>query len=175
MSPALISAQWLQRLVGALGLLFPVVLAAIAGERESISAYYHSPARDVFVGWLSAIVACLAVYRGYDGPDRTCARVAAVGLAVLTYAPTGGSTGLVHLAGALVFFGAVAMLVWRFGMGSRPRVFRGLSLGITACISWALVSGLTGGSIFWQEAGAVFLFGAAWLTKGRILEKGTVR
>lgn len=168
MSPQLISAAWQQRLVGVLGVAFPFVLLGLAGPRESISSCYHHPAaHDVFVGWLTAIAVALAVYRGYDGPDRICARVAAAGLLVLTYVPTGGSTGGVHLAGALTFFAAVAMLTWRFGMGSRPRTFRALSLGIAACIAWALVAGIGGGSIFWQEAGAVVLFGAGWLWKAR--------
>lgn len=29
--------------IGVLGVLLPFVLVAVAGERESISAYYHSP------------------------------------------------------------------------------------------------------------------------------------
>lgn len=169
MTPSLISPRWLQRAVGILGLSFPFVLVIFGGERESLSAHYHGPARDIFVGWLTLIAGALAVYVGYDGGDKRCARAAAVGLLVLTYAPTGGATGGLHLAGALVFFGAVAALTWRFGYGSRPRLFRGLSLGIVGCIAWALVAGLTGGSIFAPEAVAVLLFGAAWLVKGRAL------
>lgn len=167
MSPTLISAPWLQRVVGVLGVLFAVVLVALAGARESLSAYYHSPAHDVFVGWLVLIAGALASYRGYDAGDRWCARVAAAGLLVLTYAPTGGSTGGMHLAGALVFFLAIACLTWRFGKGSRPRTFRALSLGIVGCIAWALAAGLTGGPIFAPETLAVELFGAAWLAKAR--------
>jgi len=171
MNASLISPQWLLRAVGVLGVLFPLALTIFGGERESLSAHYHGPARDIFVGWLSMIALALAVYKGYDGGDKQCARAAAVGLLVLTYAPTGGATGMVHLAGALVFFGAIAALTWRFGMGSRPRLFRGLSLGIVGCIAWALVAGLTGGSIFAPEAVAVLLFGAAWLVKGRAWER----
>lgn len=172
MTPSLISPRWLQRAVGILGAAFPFVLVAFGGERESISAHYHGPARDIFVGWLSLIAGALAVYVGYDGGDKRCARAAAVGLLVLTYFPTGpGLSGWLHLAGALVFFGSSAALCWRFGYGSRPRLFRGLSLGIVACIAWALVAGLTGGSIFAPEAVAVLLFGAAWLAKAGALFK----
>ena len=59
MTPTLISVPWLRRVVGLLGVLLPLALVVIAGERESISAYYHSPARDVFVGWLVAIAVLL--------------------------------------------------------------------------------------------------------------------
>lgn len=172
MSPALISPQWLQRVVGLLGVLFPFALGIIGGERESLSAHYHGPARDVFVGWLTAIMLCLAAYRGYDAGDRWCARIAAAGLLVLTYSPTGaGLAGKAHLVGALVFFGSAAALCWRFGMGSRPRTFRALSAGMVACIVWALAAGLTGGSIFAPEALAVLIFGAAWTLKGKWLER----
>lgn len=168
MSAALIRPEWLQRVVGILGAAFPFVLVAAGGERESISAHYHGPARDIFVGWLSMIVLALAVYVGYDGGDKRCARAAAAGLLLLTYAPTGpGLSGWLHLAGALVFFGSIAALVWRFGKGSRPRTFRALSAGIVSCIAWATVAGVAGGSIYAPEALAVLLFGAAWIAKGR--------
>lgn len=167
MNASLISPQWLQRAVGVLGVLFPFALIVFGGERESLSAHYHGPARDIFVGWLHLIALALAVYKGYDGGDKRCARAAAVGLVVLVYAPTGGATGMVHLAGALVFFGAIAALCWRFGLGSRPRLFRGLSLGIFASITWAVVAGITGGSILAPEVLAVVMFGAAWLLKSR--------
>lgn len=172
MTATLISVPWLRRVVGGLGVSLPFVLAIVAGERESISAYYHSPARDVFVGWLCAISLALAAYRGHDAADKWCARVAALGLLAVAFAPTGPDLwGKVHLVGALVFFGASAALCWRFGMGSRPRTFRALSLGMVACIAWALAAGLSGGSIFAPEAVAVLLFGAAWTIKGRWLER----
>lgn len=168
MTAALIRPEWLQRVVGILGAAFPFVLIAFGGERESLSAHYHGPARDIFVGWLSMIALALAVYVGHDGGDKWCARAAAAGLLLLTYAPTGpGLSGRLHLAGALVFFGSIAALVWRFGRGSRPRTFRAFSLGIVACIVWALIAGLSGGSILAPETVAVVLFGAAWLVKAR--------
>lgn len=172
MNPTLISVPWLRRVVGLLGVLLPLVLVIIAGERESISAFYHSPARDVFVGWLTLIAGCLAAYRGFDAADKWCARVAAIGLFALTYSPTGPDVwGKVHLAGALTFFGASAVLCWRFGFGSRPKTFRALSVAMAACIAWALLAGLSGGSIFAPEALAVVIFGAAWSAKGRWMER----
>lgn len=171
MTPTLISVPWLRRVVGLLGVSLPLVLVIIAGERESISAFYHSPARDIFVGWLTAIAVLLAAYRGHDAADANCARIAAVGLLVLAYLPTGGATGPFHLAGALTFFGAASVLCWRFGYGSRPKTFRALSLGMVACILWALLAGISGGSIFAPEAVAVLIFGGAWLHKGDMFER----
>ena len=38
-------------------------------------------------------------------------------------------------------------------------------------IAWALLAGISGGSIFAPEALAVVLFGAAWTAKGRWMER----
>ena len=153
--------------IGVLGVLLPFVLVAVAGERESISAYYHSPARDVFVGALTAIACLLLAYRGYDRGDRVCSALAGVALLVVAYVPVGGATGPWHLAGSVAFFGSVAVLADRFGRGGKRRTFRGLALGIVGCIAWATVAGVAGGSIYAPEALAVLLFGAAWIFKGR--------
>lgn len=172
MSATLISVPWLRRVVGALGVSLPLVLVTIAGERESISAYYHSPARDVFVGWLVAIAVCLAAYRGHDAADRWLARIAGAALVVVALSPSGdGAAGVYHGAAALLFFAAVSWLTWRFGLGSRPRTFRALSFGILACIAWAVLARVLGVSLFAPEALAVVLFGAAWTLKGRWLER----
>lgn len=156
--------------IGVLGVLLPFVLAAVAGERESISAYYHSPARDVFVGALTAIACLLLAYRGYDRGDRICSALGGLGLLVVAYVPTGGATGPYHLGGALVFFGSVAVLADRFGLGGQRRTFRSLACVIAGGIVWALVAGVSGGSIYLPESVAVVAFGAAWLRKGRLLE-----
>ena len=35
-------------------------------------------------------------------------------------------------------------------------------------VLWALVNNINGGSIFWQESGALEAFGVAWLAKSRV-------
>ncbi len=163
----------LRRAVGALGVLLPFALLAIAGPRESLSAYYHSPARDVFVGVLCLIAALLAAYHGHDHGDRICSACAAVGLVVVAMCPVGGPAGDLHLAGAAAFFVAVAVLAWRFGFGGyRVRTFRALSAAIVGALVAAAASSALGLPIAIPEAAAVIAFGAAWLIKGRALEAG---
>ncbi|HRI16885.1 MAG TPA: hypothetical protein PL196_00025 [Burkholderiaceae bacterium] len=167
MQPLLIDYLRLRRAVGALGVLLPFALLAIAGPRESLSAYYYSPARDVLVGVLCIVAALLAAYRGHDRGDRICSATAAVGLVVVALFPTGGATHAVHLAGAGLFFAAVVALCERFGRGGyRPRTF--LSLG--AVMAAALLAGAPGAPRMLCESVAVVAFGAEWMVKGRALE-----
>lgn len=50
----------LRRAIGVLGVLLPAALYARAGWQPSISAMYHTEARDLFVGALLVIATLLA-------------------------------------------------------------------------------------------------------------------
>jgi hypothetical protein len=171
MNTLVIDCLRLRRAVGALGALLPFALLAIAGPQESLSAYYHTAARDVFVGALCTIAALLAAYRGYDRGDRICSRAAAAALLVVAFSPTGDDLlGWAHLAGAVVFFLAVAALCWRFGFGGyRVRTFRALAGFIVGAVAASAVCSALGMSIMAAESVAVVAFGAGWLIKGRAL------
>jgi hypothetical protein len=91
----------MRQALGVLGLVLPVALilggiAALGGVEPSISDYYNTLMRDVFVGTLSAIGVFLICYRGHglSGRERlsddtvsTLAGVAALGVAFLPNAP----------------------------------------------------------------------------------------
>ena len=99
-TPDVISYQELRKLVGFLALAFPVGLVVGAlllcpargvDLQSSISGYYHTPARDVFVGTLCIVAFFLFSYRGYrDSPwDAVAAKAAcAFALGVAAF-PTG--------------------------------------------------------------------------------------
>lgn len=171
-TPLLISHLRLRRWVGWLGVLLVPVLLAIAGPRESISAYYHSPARDVFVGLLTLMAGLLASYRGHDAGDRRCSGAAAAGLLLVAMCPVGSPLfGPVHTAGAVVFFVAVAVLAERFGRGGYRRdLFTALAGCIFGSLIASVICSLLGVPILVSEAAGVVLFGAAWLVKGRAWE-----
>lgn len=71
--------------------LLPLLLALwslFSGTKllPSISAYYHTPMRDVFVGSLVAVGACLYLYKGFSDRENkalNCAGIFAVGVAFL--------------------------------------------------------------------------------------------
>jgi hypothetical protein len=69
-----ISYLTLRKLLGGLGIMLPVVLFAgslCMGQavEGSISAYYYTAMRDLFVGLLCAMALFLFCYKGYDDPD----------------------------------------------------------------------------------------------------------
>ena len=124
-----------RRAIGALGYFLPVALMVFAiasgqGLRTSISAYYYSPMREVFVGTLIAQAVFLWSYEGFRPhageiiTDWLTARVAAVAAALIALAPTSGPqqpctllqcilgppvAGWLHLLAAGVFFMALAV------------------------------------------------------------------
>ena len=82
----------LRRAVGWIGILLPLVLVLgtflITGERavlKTISLYYHTGMRDVFVGSICAIALFLFFYKGYDRWDNWACNIAgffALGIAL---------------------------------------------------------------------------------------------
>ncbi len=74
--PELISYLTLRKTVGIQGILLPLIMIAgsfILGDcreiQKSISAYYHTNMRNMFVGIISAIALFLFAYKGYDRKD----------------------------------------------------------------------------------------------------------
>lgn len=118
-SSLVISYVILRKAVGYLGIALPFVLAFGAmlldkpGIQSSISSYYHTGMRDVFVGALWAIGTFMMSYRGYErkddlAGDLTC--VFAIGVALFPTTsdsdPTsrGRLIGHVHLLFSALFF-----------------------------------------------------------------------
>ncbi len=109
----------LRKAIGILGIAFPFVLSLGAlilfqtGIQSSISSYYHTGMRDVFVGTLCVIGFFLLSYKGYERSDDIAGDLAcvfAVGVALFPIAPDGAAAsgayliGYVHLACAALFF-----------------------------------------------------------------------
>ena len=117
-SPYVRSYLILRTLVGALGIALPAIL--IFGEplvfdgqpfpRGSLSAYYYSGAREVFVGSLCAIGVFLVTYKIADHSWENLVSIVA-GLAVITVAvfPTGRPGSGVPLTPLQARFGAAAI------------------------------------------------------------------
>lgn len=170
----------LRRIVGALGLAIPVLLVfgeplAFGGgpfPRGSLSAYYYSGLRDVFVGALCAIGVFLVTYkvaeRSRENRLSTCAGLAVIVVALFpTGRPWSGvpatplqqrlGEGLVegiHFAAAGVFIAALGVISYYF---SKPppagadvsqtrwaRVHLVSAAAIAAALLLAVIAGLTG-------------------------------
>ena len=100
----------------------PVVFlmsAVWVGMQESISAFYHTPMRDIFVGVIFAMGMCLLAYKGYNPLEDTCLNAASLFLFVVAIAPTDAPLGsnnwdlpIVHKFCAFVFFALIAVVCW---------------------------------------------------------------
>lgn len=91
----LIPFLWLRRGIGLLGILFPVILflgAKIFGNcpnvQPSISDYYHTCMRDVFVGVLWIIGIALFTYRGPKKEDNRATNLACLFAITISLFPT---------------------------------------------------------------------------------------
>jgi len=115
-------------LIGLLAVLLPVAVVVIGwlmgyGVQPSISGYYYTPLRNVFVGTLCAIGVFLVSYNGYDLADRLITDLAGLCTICISFFPTvpvSGATahqafiGDIHLGFAGGAFCALALMSLRF-------------------------------------------------------------
>jgi len=115
----IISYLTLRKTIGILGIALPFVLFLGAllifreGIQSSISSYYYTGMRDVFVGALWAIGIFLFSYRGYEPIDNITGNLGclfALGVALFPTAPDVNPSdaqkvvGFFHMAFAALFF-----------------------------------------------------------------------
>jgi hypothetical protein len=196
----------LRKAVGIIGISLPFVLALgkillqSPGIESSISSYYYTVMRDVFVGSLCAIAVFLMSYRGHEREDDIAGDLAcifAIGVALFPVAPSAMSTsadkvigGLHHLF-ASSFFLTLAYFSLKLFRKTDPTkaptrrklqrnvVYTVCGYTILACLAMVtLVSLLPGDSpvnridpVFWLESVAVVAFGVSWLIKGETFLK----
>lgn len=145
----------LRRLVGIIGLLLPFVLiigavVMSASRPDSMSGYYYTPMRNIFVGSLCALGIFLIAYVGYDEVDKwitNIAGLAAVGVAFCPTTPSGTVTssvrtvGNIHVVFAMITFVSLGLMALRFAKGGQTpdaapntigQVRHGLAFGAAA-------------------------------------------
>lgn len=204
--PLVISYMTLRKTIGILGIALPFVLWLGAllifqkGIQSSISSYYHTGMRDVFVGTLWTIGFFLFSYKGYERRDDIAGNLAclfAVCVALFPTAPDDATAiartvGYFHLAFAALFFFTLTyfclFLFTKTDQGTlskrkrqRNNVYKGCGYTMAACIVlMAIYTFLPGGAksnfeqlnpIYWLEAFAILAFGLSWFTKGEAIFK----
>ncbi|MCH7714100.1 MAG: DUF998 domain-containing protein [Chloroflexi bacterium] len=130
-----ISRLILRKTLGILGILLPFMLVLgnliifRDGLENSISGYYHTGMRNVFVGVLFAYGLFLFSYRGYERKDDIAGDlgcVFAIGVAIFPTTPENptsqwaGTIGLIHLAFAMLLFSALAYFAICLFTKTRP-------------------------------------------------------
>ncbi len=199
-----ISYLGLRKALGVIGTALPFVLALGKillfgpGIQTSISAYYHTGMRDVFVGAICALAAFLISYKGYERKDDLAGHLAgasAITLSLFPVAPDGTASfeakivGAIHVVAAGLFFLTLAyfsLVLFRKTHPNRPPTPRKLmrnrvytvcgyiilvSIGLIVAVYPFRTEGAIGSvkPIFWLEALAVVAFGVSWLTKGEAI------
>jgi len=211
----LISYLSLRKAIGIIGVALPFVLPfgqillhALGIQsslhtpviESSISSYYYTDMRNIFVGSMCAIGIFLMSYRGYDRRDAIAGRfafVCAIGVALFPTSPLPAPTademliGGVHLTFAALLFLTLAYFSLKLFTMTDPEkpptrqklqrnvVYRVSGYVILACIALIVVAALPPIKAmverleprFWLEAIAIVAFGVSWLTKGEAILK----
>ena len=202
-APLVLSYLGMRKAVGIIGVALPFALALgnmIRLERYdiegSISYYYYTDMRNVFVGSLCAIAVFLMSTRGYDRRDAIAGRLAcifAIGVAFFRTSPAEqvDLIGAVHLTFAGLFFLTLAYFCLRLFTETAPSekptpqkrkrntVYRICGYTILASIATLGILRLAAPNflegpfkpVFVFESTAVIAFGLAWLVKGETILK----
>jgi hypothetical protein len=134
-----ISYLLLRKTVGWIGMLLPAVLlvggvAMSASRPDSMSGYYYTPMRNVFVGALCALGVFLIAYDGYDDVDRWITNIAGLGAIGVAFCPTKPAgpmsasqnvLGDFHVGFAACTFTALGLMALRFAEGRQARLETG--------------------------------------------------
>lgn len=198
-----ISHMTLRKALGLLGFLLPFILligALILEEdnifQSSVSHYYYTGMRDVFVAIVASFGLFLYTYRGEDPKDDLLTNIAGVCAILVALLPTNkdGNCQLIscyiHFAAATLFFIILAYISYFiFTLSNKPIaertiqkrqrniVYKICGLVIASCILLLAIyfaffqdSGkLPFNTVFWFESFSLLAFGISWLTKGEAI------
>ena len=182
----------LRKTIGILGLALPPVILAgervlfLCGTQPTISHYYYTGMRDVFVGTLWAIGVFLVCYKGPRGWDNVASNVAGACAILVALFPTAprqaadscalpsavpqalqGVIGTLHICFAVGFFLSITAMAFLLFENRGKRkwtnwIYRACGVAMLGCLLWMAIDGVG----FWAEAIAVWAFGIAWLVNG---------
>jgi hypothetical protein len=210
LDPAVHSFLMLRRMVGFTALCLPIALMIPwwAGQHSllpsSVSSYYYTGMRDLFVGALCGIGIINMCCRGYDNHDTVAgilSGIFALGVAFFPTTPAGPVTraqeivGTIHIVSASLLFLTLAYFCFFLFTTSahgheitrrklhRNWVYRVCGVFILASVVMIILfkvrhqEYLFGplGAMFTFEATALFAFGVAWLVKGGAILKDEVK
>ena len=189
--PHILSTYFTLRIgMGVIAIAFPISLWFVGLVRvptvelqTSMSAYYHTSMRDVFVGILFALGTFLYLYKGFSKGENIALNFAGVFALGVALFPEGDKFITVHGVCAGLLFICMAYvcifkasetldlmkdkeLAARYSRFYKILGFAMIILPLTAFLLLS-ISGKNQHVIFFVEAAAVWVFGTFWVTKGK--------
>ncbi len=184
----------LRLLVGIVAFALPVVVRLIASVPiSSISASYHTDARDVFVGSLFVIGALLCAYNGHTPLQKWVSKGASLAAIIAAIFPTScvlcepGMKSVIHYVAAVVLFSTIAYFCLgpfrkntkgqKGKKGRRATIYLVCGLIILGCMLGAGITEFTMSEAtrkalaitFIAEFVAMWAFGIAWIVAGKAI------
>ena len=179
-------------LIGVIAFSIPIVVCCISNiDLKSISASYHSNARDVFIGLLFIVGVFLGVYNGYSKWESLASKIAALAIIMVALIPTSCDIcdtdvkTRVHYISAGIFF--LVLMYFCFGPfykrakskeggKTRSKIYVVCGAVILLCIlamafnkaikNWCGVN-----IMYCAETIALWAFGFAWFVAGIYKQK----
>lgn len=205
-SNLVLSYMQLRKFIGILGFALPFVLVLgnmfifNSSELESsMSEYYHTSMRNIFVGSLFSIGTFFFCYRGYDGQDNVAGNIAAISvfcIAIFPTAPQGSEPGSIaftletlHFLFSGIFIVALAYFCLRLFPKSsgdlteekikRNKIYKlcGYCIVISVVLMGIVVKvidediAVRYSLVLWLEVVAFVAFGISWMVKGEMIMK----
>jgi hypothetical protein len=186
----------LRLLMGLIALALPFVVTALSTtDLLSISASYHTEARDAFVGMLFVVSAFLWAYNGHAPAESRASKIASLAAILVALFPTACDSckssivSVIHYLAAVTLFSILAYFCFRFFRKNtkgqlrmskkwrRDKIYLACGTVMVACMLIALVANLTLSQetlnawqvTYWAEAVALGAFGVAWIVAGKYL------
>src|SRR5689334_15556982 len=143
------SSELIRLLVGAIVFVLPVVvwIASSFTPLSSISASYHTGARDIFVGLLFVLGAFLFVYKGHRRKEYWIANLGSLAAVIAAVFPTAcdlcqiNPIAIIHLcAGAALFLVTAYFCLGPFkqSASTKPWAEAGRRAGFYILCGWAI-------------------------------------
>lgn len=184
----------LRLLVGCIAFALPIIVSvASSTPLSSISAAYHTEARDLFVGLLFFVSAFLWAYNGHTPREARASKIASLAAILVAIFPTSCDTCATDLK-AVIHYGAAVTLfaiLQYFCFGPfrkdtkgqtgkkrlRGKIYFGCGAIMLACILSAGAAEIMQSSEaaqtlpikYWAEFVALAAFGVAWIVAGKYL------
>ena len=184
----------LRLMVGIIAFAMPFLVTLIAqAQLTSVSASYHSPARDYFVGLLFVVAALMFAYNGHTSKESLASKGAGLAAVLVALFPTSSvscvssQSSIIHGIAAVTLF--LILMYFCFGPFRENTKGKGGKKGIRAKLYFlcgmvmlaAMLAGLISKLVFscqivdewnityWVEAVALGAFGLAWIVAGKII------